>query len=301
MTRGSVAIGLGCGALLMQAGCAVATELGASGDAYVAEVDAWHAEREARLRSDTGWLTLAGLHELRPGVQTFGSGTGADIVTTEAAPAEVGRFVVGDDRVFFEPAGGVDLSVFDGPGEVGERIELATDGAGEPTVLSTGRVLFHVIDRGGGRYVRVRDRESASLKAFDGIERYPVDPAYRVTATLRREVGATVLVPSILGYTDEERSPGVLAFELGGVSHTLRPTENADGSLFIVFGDRTNGSGTYPAGRFLSADAVGADGTVVLDFNRAYNPVCAMSPYATCPMPPEGNVLAAAVEAGEKY
>lgn len=272
-----------------------------SADAYSQSIDDWHAQRIDRLRSDTGWLTLAGLHPLETGRHALGSDPAGDIVLPAAAPAHVGTLVVTDDRILLEPAPDAEATIFEGPVTTdGDAIVMDSDAAGPPTVLATGPILFQVIDRGGSRFLRVRDRQSATLAAFRGIDRYPVDPAFRTSATLIPEPNATVGITNILGLVETSPTPGLLEFELRGRTYRLRPTRNSDGSLFIVFADATNGRGTYPAGRFLSADPVGTDGTVVLDFNKAYNPVCALTAHATCPLPPPGNRLDVAIEAGEK-
>lgn len=273
---------------------------GEGGGAYRDSIDAWHTERIERLRADTGWLTLAGLHRLEPGRHRLGSGAGVDIVLPESAPPLAGVLEVGETGLRFEPEPGV--GVFEGPvgRDSGGAWVLESDGAGAPSVLAAGPVLFHVIDRGGVLFLRVRDREHPALAAFEGIERYPVDPRYRTTARLLPEGAGVLEVTNILGLVEPATTPGVLEFELLGRTLRLRPTENADGSLFIVFADATNGRGTYGAGRFLSAPAPDGEGLVELDFNRAYNPVCALSAHATCPLPPAENRLPVAIEAGEK-
>jgi len=96
---------------------------------------------------------------------------------------------------------------------------------------------------------------------------------------------------------------GALRFTINGDEQVLEPyvASPDDDSLFLIFRDATSGVTTYGAGRFLSAAAPGEDGTTVLDFNLAYNPPCAFTPYATCPLPPPQNVLDVAIEAGEQY
>ena len=268
--------------------------------AYVTEIDAWHAGRVARLTDETGWLTLVGLHPLREGDTVVGSGAGADVRLVAKAPERLGRISVRPDgSVDFRAESGAGVMSFaaGGYGPV-DSLALATDATGEATVLATGSLLMHVIDRGGQLFLRVKDREADALRTFSGIERFPVDPRWRVVA--RIEPGpATVPVPNVLGQVTDEPSPGTLVFTLAGRACRLTPTGDPAEGLFIVFGDATNGPQTYAGGRFLSTGPAAADGTVVLDFNKAVNPPCAFSDYATCPLPAPGNTLPVDVRAGE--
>ena len=110
-----------------------------------------------------------------------------------------------------------------------------------------------------------------------------------------------IQIPTIVGYSETMRSPGTVKFMLRGRELTLEPVieDPKDPQLFFIFRDATSGKGTYGAGRFLYA-AMPKDGKVILDFNRAYNPPCAFTPFATCPLPPKQNWLPVAVSAGEK-
>jgi uncharacterized protein (DUF1684 family) len=268
--------------------------------AYVNEVDAWHAGRVERLRSDTGWLTLVGLHELdATAVNTLGSDPAATVRLVDKAPARVGDLACLEGRWTFAADPSAAVTVADSAATPVSALELATDRDGSPTTLACGSLLFFVIEREGAFFLRVKDRESEVLRDFAGIDRYPVDARWRVTARLEPGPG-TVKVPNVLGHETDEPSPGTLVFRLGGRECRLTPTGKPGEELFLVFGDATNGQGTYGGGRFLSTPAPAADGTVELDFNRAYNPPCVFTPYATCPLPGKGNTLKVAVEAGEK-
>ncbi len=265
--------------------------------------DAWHAERLERLRAPDGWLSLVGLEALpAAGEATVGSAVGADVVLRADVPPRVGVFHVGADGVRFRPDAGVDVQAGEPPAPVpAGGLDLRDDLAGPPTVLTLGSASWYVITRGDRRFVRVKDRASPVRRDFVGIPRWPVDPAWRVTARLVRE-GAprTIAVPNALGQVDHEPCPGILEFTLAGEPCRLLPMGEPDGPLFLVFGDATSGRTSYGGGRFLATEAPDADGTVVLDFNRAINPPCVFTPYATCPLPPEGNVLPVAVTAGEQ-
>jgi len=273
----------------------------AADPAYVAEIDNWHAQRIARLESETGWLTLVGLHALHDGPNVVGSAPGADAQLIAKAPARVGRIDVGPGReVTFTCDPDVDVRRYGAPaaGPV-TTLDLVVDTAGQPTELAVGTLVMYVIDRGGRYFLRVKDTRADALREFTGIERFPVDPRWRITARLEPGPG-TVAVRNVLGQVDEEPSPGTLVFTVDGRACRLVPTGAPGQELFIVFGDKTNGPQSYPGGRFLTADPPADDGTVTLDFNKAYNPPCAFTEFATCPLPPEGNVLPVAVTAGEK-
>lgn len=283
--------------LILLAGCQRAP---ATTPAYVAEVDAWHAQRIERLRSETGWLTLVGLLDLdTTRVNTVGSDSSATVRLPANAPASVGELVLADGRWTFTAAAEVAVTNADSTAAPVTTMVLATDRDGQPTTLACGTFLFFVIDRDGVFFLRVKDRDSAVRRGFTGIDRFPVDARWRVDARL--EAGpATITVPNALGRETDEPSPGILVFELDGHEYRLTPTGAPGEGLFMVVGDATNNHGTYGGGRFLSADPPGADGTVVLDFNKAYNPPCVFTPYATCPLPGARNTLPIPIEAGEK-
>ncbi len=266
---------------------------------YVAEIDDWHTERVERLRSDTGWLTLVGLHPLAEGVLSLGASADADVILASGAPYWLGSLAVTSDEIMFSAHPDAEVALLDGKNEGRlSSVTLATDKEGPPTKLTTGSFVFYVIDRDGQLFLRVKDRKSDVLKSFKGVERFPVDVHWRVTARL--EPGpATLKVPNVLGQQAASSSPGVLVFEIDDQEYRLTPTGEPGESMFLVFGDETNGKTTYAGGRFLVIDPPAADGTVVVDFNRTYNPPCVFTPFATCPLPALGNMLPVAIEAGE--
>ena len=269
---------------------------------YTREIDTWHAERIARLTNETGWLTLVGRHPLRAGENRVGSGAGNDIRLVATAPTELGTVTVTGTSVALALADGVVVQVagelLTGPGV---SLALASDAAGDPTVVETGTLQIYVIARGDLLFLRVKDRASEVRRRFRGIDRFAVDARWRVTARIEpHEKPHTVAVPNVLGQIEAAASPGTLVFELAGRTCHLDPIGKPGESLSIVFDDATSGHTTYGGGRFLRADPPAPDGTVVLDFNRAYNPPCVFTPYATCPLPPASNHLPLAVEAGER-
>ncbi len=269
---------------------------------YRAEIEAWRGERLARLTADDGWLTLIGLAWLAPGANTVGSAPGsAVLLPTDAAPAEAAVLTLADDgTVTLEAAPGIALTVAGTPLGDDQRV-LASDAADSPDVVALGRLRFHLIARGGRHAVRVKDPDAATRRDFAGIDYFPVDPELRVTARLELYPSPRqVSVPSVVGTAETMSAPGVLRFTVGASEHTLEPFTVDDGRLWLIFRDSTAGSETYGAGRFLYTDAP-AGGTVILDFNRAFNPPCAFTPYATCPLPTASNILAIPIRAGERY
>lgn len=266
--------------------------------AYLVEIEAWRADRLERLRAEDGWLSLVGLYWLRPGPNSFGSEPGADVVVPDPGlPARAGEIVRADD-------GSVSVRVVAGritcDGEVVTERLLRTDAEGSPDVFSSGRIRFHVIARGDRLGVRVKDLDSPTRRRFEGLEHFPVNPELGVEASFEPfEEPRRVSFPTAIGTEDSEFVPGLLHFSLEGLSLTLEPFASDDGGLFIVFRDATSGVETYGAGRFIETGPP-VDGRVVLDFNRAYNPPCAFTPFATCPLPPARNHLPVAIRAGER-
>ncbi|NOK20085.1 DUF1684 domain-containing protein [Corallococcus carmarthensis] len=264
-----------------------------------AATQAWQAERLQRLTSPDGWLTLVGLTWLKEGEQKAGSAPDSAVVLPAPVPSQAGTFVRQGNTVRFQPTAGVTFTLEGKPFTGGE---LKTDEKGAPDVLRLGSASFQIIRRGDRLGVRVKDSEAAARKQFHGIPLYPASAEWKVEARLVPDEKPRMLsVPTVLGIAEEMKSAGTLVFTVAGKEYRLMPVAEEDSDeLFIIFGDETNRDATYGAGRFLEAPLPDKDGRVVLDFNRAYNPPCAFSRFATCPLPPRGNRLALRVEAGEK-
>lgn len=263
----------------------------------VEEVEAWHQERIASLRDENGWLTLVGLFWLEEGENTFGSAEDRDLVFPAKAPAKAGVLRLENGRVFLDAEPGVEMTA---AGEPVTSLPLVSDLHEDKTRVHLGSLNFYVLERGGRVGVRLKDSEAEVLARFHGIERFPVDLALRFEARWQPyDPPKAVQTPNILGQTIEEESPGVMVVQYQGAELRLEPTSTPDGRLFLVFGDATNGDSTYGGGRFLSLDPP-IEERVVVDFNKAYNPPCVFTPYATCPLPRAENKLQVAIEAGEK-
>jgi uncharacterized protein (DUF1684 family) len=259
---------------------------------------AWHAQREKRLAADDGWLTLVALLWLKEGDNVAGSGKGAGVVFPPKAPARLGTFQRKGNAVSFQPESGV-VVTRDGKPFAGGP--LKSDAEGEPDVLEASGLRFFVIVRGDRVGLRVKDPDAPKRRAFHGIPTYPADPRWRIEARWEPAPnGNSIPVPTVLGTVDHMPAPGTAVFTVDGKEFRLTPVlEEGETNLFFVFADATNRTETDGAGRFLYAEPPKGD-RVVLDFNRAYNPPCAFSPYATCPLPPKQNRLPIPIPAGEK-
>ena len=255
---------------------------------YEQTIQKWRQEREAKLKAEGGWLTLAGLVWLKEGANTIGSAPASDI-TLSRGPERLGTIRYTKGHAEFEPAPGIPL----------KAMPLKSDANdAEPDVVKYGDFSFFVIHRGNRDAIRLRDLQSDAVKSFTGLHWYPVRPEYRVTAKwVPYDPPKVLSIPNILGETEKTPSPGHAEFTLNGKQFTLEPVIE-DGDLFFIFRDQTAGKETYPPGRFLHAD-LPKNGNVVLDFNKAYTPPCAFTPYATCPLPPPQNKVPIRIEAGE--
>ncbi len=268
--------------------------------AYREQVDGWHRSRIASLKSENGWLNLAGLFWLKEGANTVGSDPNNDLTFPSGkAPNQLGTIKLANGAVTFEAAPSVVVQSGVEP-VLGVKTIFATD-LSKPLTLSHGSLRWFVIKRGNRYAIRLRDLESPLLSQFKGVDRFPVDEAYRVKARLERPTEArTIPILDVTGQISQQPLVGTLVFDLGGKTHRLDAVGEGPDKLFILFGDATNTHETYGSGRFLYADTPGTDGLTMLDFNQSINPPCAFTPFATCPLPPKQNRLTARIPAGEK-
>jgi uncharacterized protein (DUF1684 family) len=264
--------------------------------AYQQSFDKWKGELVDDLKQN--WLSLAGLFWLKPGENTFGADP-ANAIVFPKGPAHAGVFDFQGKDVTVRLASGVQATI---AGKPVTTAKLDSDTSGHATLVGLGSLRFKVIVRGERIGIRLKDLDSEAAKNYHDPIFFPLDLSYRVTATWVPADGKkTVDVPNVLGDVTPTPVVGTAVFKIAGQEYRLTDLggDPAKG-LFFVFNDLTSKTDTYPGGRFLDSDPV-TNGTVVLDFNRAYNPPCAVTPYATCPLAPKENRLAVAVPAGEKY
>jgi uncharacterized protein (DUF1684 family) len=271
---------------------------------YAASIEKWRQEREAALKTDDGYLTVAGLFFLQEGVNRFGSDSKNDIVLP-SGPAEAGTFEHRAGVTTVTLSEGSTATIVRGTGSNNNKpirhLTLKPDSAeGGPDRIVMGDLTLVVHASGRRQAIRVRDRNSRIRREFKGCRWFPIDPSYRVEARLTpHATPQRVTLPNILGDIKEFKSPGIVTFTLHGQEIWMEPVLSSRGRYWFIFRDRTSGTETYGAARFVYADAAGPDGKTIIDFNRAYNPPCAFNPYTTCPLPSPQNRLTVPIKAGE--
>jgi uncharacterized protein (DUF1684 family) len=257
----------------------------ASADSHPEEIQKWQANRLERLKREDGWLSLVALNWLKEG--------------ENPAPASSGKLVLKEGKVTLEPATAVTIE----GKPVTAPVQLADDSAENgPTIVQLGTVRFQIIKRGERYGLRVKDSQAETRTHFQGLDYYPTDPKWRVEARLEPyNPPKNIPITDVTGMTSDNQSPGALVFTVDGKEYRIDPIlEEGSTDYFIIFKDATSRDETYPAGRYLYAAPAGPDGKVIVDFNKAYNPPCAFTPFATCPLPPAQNRLPIRVDAGEK-
>jgi uncharacterized protein (DUF1684 family) len=266
---------------------------------YVKDVEKWRSDREANLKKETGWLTVAGLFWLKDGTNTIGAGEKFDVrLTDNFKQGKFGEIEFKNGAATLKVEKGVDAQ--SNGKSISAPVDLVSDEKGKLTVISTGTQTFYLIKREERFGIRLMDSNSEARRNFKGLHWFPIDESYKVAA--RFEAFAEpkeISVPNVLGGNFKMKSPGTLKFSLNGIEYALQPVDEGDGTLFIIFRDKSSENETYKSGRFLYAD-MPVNGEAVLDFNKAENPPCAFTAYATCPLPPPGNSLEAEIKAGEK-
>ncbi len=272
-----------------------------AGPDFTADTLAWRQQREARLREPDGWFSFAGSGQLSTGRHTVGSAAGNTIRLPGGPDAWGVLTLAKDGTLTFAPVPGSGVAI-DGQADASAATVLQTQLAeGGPTNVRFGQTRFYVVQTGDVHGWRFRDSNSPALQAFAGLDWFPADPQWRIEAEwVPFDPPQTLDLVSSIGTPEQGRSPGKAVFEREGRQYTLQPIlEEGGDTLFFIFADRTSGQQTYGGARFLYA-ALPVDGRVVLDFNRAQNPPCALTPHVVCPMAPPQNRLDLLVEAGEK-
>ncbi len=265
---------------------------------YVGTIRTWREKYENGLRAPDSWLSLTGLFMLDEGDYRVGSDPGSDVVLPASAPANLGMLHFADGAATLNITSDAPVKV---DGAITQQAVLNDNSAGAPTLVTVGSVIFFIHAFSGMHAVRVKDTANPAREAFPGCVWFDVDSDYSVRGRFVPNAAPRVFAVTTSRDTpDDYASIGIVEFELNGQALRLHAEKaGRDSALFIVFRDATSGKQTYPSSRYLMANCA-PNGTVELDFNKAFNPPCALSPFATCKLAPPENVLPIAVQAGER-
>jgi uncharacterized protein (DUF1684 family) len=275
-----------------------ATDNAVDAEVYSKGIQDWQQQRNAYQVSENGWVNLAGLFWLKEGINSFGSGNKNDLVFPSGKiPETAGYFIVQSEAVTVKANPGITFRCNEN--EITSGVLYHPDSS--RITMGYGPLRWFVIKREDRLGIRLRDLENPLLKEFKGIEFFPIDPAWRLEGKVEwADSSRTIEITNVLGQTLQQRSVGTLVFDYQGKTYRLDALDEGNDEFFIIFGDETNARETYGAGRYLYVPLPDSSGKVILDFNKAYNPPCAFTEFATCPLPPKQNVLPFAVRAGEK-
>jgi uncharacterized protein (DUF1684 family) len=273
------------------------TEKPTASPEHLKDVEEWHKKRIARLYEETGWLNLAGLFWLDEGENKFGSAKDNNIIFP-SGPEHIGSLFLKDSVVTIKVNPGIEVLHNGNPVT---EIVMKDDYSDSTTLLQLGSLRWNIIKRTKGYGIRLRDLNAKLLKTNVNIERYPISDEWRIEAKFEKyDLPKKILIPDIVGTIDEENSPGAAVFTKDGKTFRMDALDAGGNRIWFIFADETSGKETYGAGRFLYTDKPDSNGIVILDFNKAYNPPCVFTKFATCPLPPKDNYLKLEISAGEK-
>jgi uncharacterized protein (DUF1684 family) len=278
-----------------------APSAGSAASMFAQAEQAWRDQRRERLLAPDGWTSLVGLHWIDPGSHYLGSAADNGI-RLAMGPAHLGMIEIKGERIRFVPDKDAPLTLDEQPLAGATNLKTDMDENG-PSVIGfdEGKGEATVIKRGDRFALRVKHADAPTRTGFTGLDYWPVDAGWKVQGKyVAHEPGRTMDVASIIGTIEPADNPGLVEFQRDGQTYRIEAIDEGDGRLFLVFADRTNGHGSYGAGRFLYAEKPDASGKVVIDFNQSYNPPCAFTAFATCPLPPPENRIDVAITAGEK-
>lgn len=285
------------------------------------EIAEWRAKQAADLQKPDGWLALVGLEWLQQGANSFGSAPDNKIQLPSSAPSYIGVLRLEGTVITLGPPSSASSHSFPASLPSGFPVGFLVDGkTAAPQTLHTdpdnnknnlrltvGSLSMYVIRRGDRYALRIKDSKSAALSGFHGLNWYPPNAKYRVTARwIPYDPPRSTTLATLIGTHYSQPVPGVAEFTLFGKTYRLEPVieDPAEGKLFFILRDTTSKTTTYGACRFLYTvypdQGLTRPGKLVLDFNQIENPPCAYTPFATCPLPPMGNRLPIPIPAGEK-
>lgn len=266
---------------------------------YIKSLKEWQQHRLERLKSEDGWLNLVGLYWLKDGENPFGSNIANNIIFPSNAPDFIGSFSLYKDEISVRIENDVEVLVNDSL--LKEHI-VYSDMEDNTTIFKYGSFKWYVIKRGDKYGIRLRDLESPLINEITELPYFPIDLKWRVKAQFKKfDTPKEIGIPNVLGDIEYEKCYGNLIFTIDNKKLSLMPLgDGVNEDLFLIFGDETSAEQTYGAGRFLSVEKPDKKGITYIDFNKATNPPCAFTDFATCPLPPKENILPVKIMAGEK-
>lgn len=267
-------------------------------EAYQNEMNDWYQKRTHALKAPGGWLNLAGLFWLKKGKNYFGTDSTNDIVyAVPGFPSVAGYFLLKKGKVQWVSNKGFNVKV---DNKSVRQATLFDGNTHTPSMALWQSLRWNIIKRDSLLGVRLRDLDHPAVTNFSGIDRYPLDTTWRIHAKFEAKDNDSLRITNMIGQSYKQKSPGRIHFTIGGTAYTLDALENTADDLFIIFADATNGLETYGSGRYIYIPKADANGNIILDFNKAINPPCVFTAFATCPVPPRQNRLPLNIEAGEK-
>ena len=266
---------------------------------YLKSVQEWQQERLENLKSESGWLNLVGLHWLKEGENPFGSSDANNIVFPGNAPGFIGSIALYKGHVSITINEDIDVYIND---SILKEYDVITDADANTTVFKVGSLKWHFIKRGERFGIRLRDLESPLISILTEVPSFPINSQWRIKAKFEKfDIPKEIAIPNVLGDVEYEQCFGLLKFIVNDKEFSLMPLgDGIDSDLFLIFADETSAEETYGAGRFLSVEKPDENGITYIDFNKAENPPCAFTDFATCPLPPKENILRVKILAGEK-
>ncbi len=267
---------------------------------YVNSINQWHRARIEDLKKPNGWLNLEGLFWLHKGNNTFGKEKGADChYDNSEFPNLLGSFIYEGDSVVWVNNKEVAININKTKSNPGQAYKVFGNNT-KDAVMDWSHFSWVVIKREDKVGIRFRNLNAQTLLSFKDIERFPIKKEWHIKGKLVQPAQNFLMITNVLGQTAATKNAGKFEFEKNGQIFSLDVIDEGGKNLFIVFADQTSGVSTYGAGRFIELPKPDAAGNTEIDFNNAYNPPCAFTAFATCPLPPKQNRLALKIEAGEK-
>lgn len=254
-------------------------------DDYAAQHEVWQQERMGDLLAPTGWLSMVGLYWLEAGENSCGSAAGSIVKLPNSAPAQAAIYTLQNGQVSCDPITDNGVSLLDA----------------ENCVMGYGPLRWHLLERGGKYGIRIQDTLLPTRIRLAPIPRFNLDPSYRVYAQWEpAEADASLMMRNVLDMEYAVPILGKVRFTLANQEHELVALDGGPDDLFLIFSDDTTGDTTYGGGRYLYCSRPDANGRTIIDFNRAHNPPCAFTNFATCLLPVVKNHLPFALLSGEK-